>query len=81
MELTITRLALDDRYYSIDFGTHTRFGMERSSLQQWLAERGIDDATIIAVLNMRSDDTMTLQVTDELPQKRRPASPKSPSNA
>jgi len=62
MELKITRLTPDERFYLIDSGEGSSLGMQASELKGWLLDLGIGDSTIAAVLDMSPNETMLFKV-------------------
>lgn len=62
MELKITRVASDERFYLIDFGESGHSAMEASGLKEWLIDAGMGDSTIAAVLDMSQNETMLFTV-------------------
>jgi len=57
-------MSYDDRLYSIDTGNRTRPGIRASDLKQWLLNLGVGDSTIAAVLDMHTNETMTVKVAE-----------------
>ena len=64
MELRITRLPFDERSYSVDAGTGSRY-VKAADLKKWLFDLGIGDSTVAAVLDMSPSETMTVKAREE----------------
>ena len=62
MQLQITRLATDERRYSLDTGSGTRSGVRDFELKRWLLDLGVGDSTIAAVLDIETTETMAVRV-------------------
>jgi hypothetical protein len=61
MELKITRLSSDERYYAIDSSDGARFA-SACELKRWLLYVGVEGSTIVNVLDMRPTETVTIIV-------------------
>ncbi len=62
MKLEITRQATDDRRYSVNSGTGTRYGVEAPELKRWLLDLGVGASTINSVLEIEPAEKRVVQV-------------------
>ena len=58
MDVKITRIPSDERFYLIDCGGSGHSAMEASGLKAWLMDVGMGDSTIAAVLDISPNETM-----------------------
>ncbi len=64
MLLKITCLPFDERAYSVDTGSGTRF-VRTPELKQWLLDLGVGDSTVAAVLDIAPNETMTVKTAEK----------------
>lgn len=61
MQIRITRLASDERMYSICTKSGTHY-VPAHELKKWLLDVGAGNASIVAVLDIEPNETMTVQL-------------------
>ncbi len=64
MLLKITCLPFDERAYSVDTGSGTRF-IKAPELKQWLLDMGVGDSTVGAVLDIAPNETITIKIAEK----------------
>lgn len=62
MDLKITRVEFDERFYLMDCGDGGISGMKPSGLKAWLVDVGMGDSTIATVLDMSPNETMAFNI-------------------
>ena len=63
MELTITRLASDDRRYSIVSNAINRYGVQAQELKTCLLNMGLGTSTVAYILEIEPNETTKVEVT------------------
>ncbi len=62
MELMITRLASDDRRYSIVSSNINRYGVQAQELKTWLLNLGLGASKVAYVLEIEPNETAKIQI-------------------